>query len=651
MAQKPEYKKANVDVENIGGIDSCNVNFEEGVTILSGRNATNRTSLLTAIASVLGGSTANLKSDCDEGSVFLDIGGETYTRRFIRRGQSVSSLGDPYCEDENLVDLFVTQLENNPMRRAVERGEDLRDIIMDPIDTDTIERNICDLKRNKERNQERIETINRELDQLPDLRSRRQELQEQLKEIEESIANLQDTVDEYDSNAEKVEEAKETIDRLEQLRQQLDSKQQNIEIQRSSIDALREQRSEIVEELNELSAPEQDPKEIESERSQLQTQKQNLADTINAIASIIEFNEKLLENEGAKIPDASVDQDLTSALDPTSESVECWTCGSEVPRGDIAEKLDELRGFLEEKQKERSQIQARLRKLQEEVEEIRSVNDRLESIKNQKTAIVEEIEKREKQISTLQKEISPIRSEISEVEKRIDETATLRENDIVEKYQRLSKYEYQRGQIEQELCELENEVEDLEGMKEEKERLETQQSEYEDDLNSLRSRIENLEKDVVKTFNDHVEEMLSILEYKNIERIWMERKVTENGHSGLNRSKGGAQSEFELHLVRSSSDETVYKDNINTLSESEREITGLIASLTGYLVHQVYEPVPMMLLDSLEAIDAKRISNLVNYFADHVPYLIVALLPEDEQAIDNQYDRITADALVAPNDS
>lgn len=48
-----------------------------------------------------------------------------------------------------------------------------------------------------------------------------------------------------------------------------------------------------------------------------------------------------------------------------------------------------------------------------------------------------------------------------------------------------------------------------------------------------------------------------------------------------------------------------------------------------------------MLLDSLEAIDSQRISDLVDYFGEYADYLVVALLPEDAAELDSSYERIT----------
>ena len=132
--------------ENIGGIDETDVTFELGVSVLSGRNATNRTSLLQAIMAGLGSPDVSLKGDADEGQITLKIGNEEYTRTLERQGDSVRLGGDPYLENTELADLFAFLLESNEARRAVARDEDLREIIMRPVDADAIKVEIRDRK-------------------------------------------------------------------------------------------------------------------------------------------------------------------------------------------------------------------------------------------------------------------------------------------------------------------------------------------------------------------------------------------------------------------------------------------------------------------------------------------------------------------------
>jgi hypothetical protein len=48
-----------------------------------------------------------------------------------------------------------------------------------------------------------------------------------------------------------------------------------------------------------------------------------------------------------------------------------------------------------------------------------------------------------------------------------------------------------------------------------------------------------------------------------------------------------------------------------------------------------------MIVDSLEALVPSRIAALVEYFEGYAEYLVVALLPEDAAALDDDYQRVT----------
>ena len=134
-----------------------------------------------------------------------------------------------------------------------------------------------------------------------------------------------------------------------------------------------------------------------------------------------------------------------------------------------------------------------------------------------------------------------------------------------------------------------------------------------------------------------MEQILELLGYDNLARIWIE-PVRQSSRTGRG---GTAETAFELHVVRNTETGVAYEDTVDHLSESEREVTGLVFALAGYLVHGLYDDVPFTLLDSLEAIDSKRIASLVDYFAQFVDHLVVALLPEDAQAQPAEYNRVT----------
>jgi len=56
---------ATVSMAGIGGIDETKVSLTPSVTVLTGRNATNRTSLLQALMTVSGSDNVSMKADAD----------------------------------------------------------------------------------------------------------------------------------------------------------------------------------------------------------------------------------------------------------------------------------------------------------------------------------------------------------------------------------------------------------------------------------------------------------------------------------------------------------------------------------------------------------------------------------------------------------
>jgi len=95
-----EQERAELRVNNIGGITQTTVDLSPGVTILAGRNATNRTSLLQALIAGIGGNDVTLNSEATEGSVELEINGETHTRTLRREDPRVYVGADGLHESE-----------------------------------------------------------------------------------------------------------------------------------------------------------------------------------------------------------------------------------------------------------------------------------------------------------------------------------------------------------------------------------------------------------------------------------------------------------------------------------------------------------------------------------------------------------------------
>ncbi|WP_135662706.1 archaea-specific SMC-related protein [Halorhabdus rudnickae] len=634
MSQHNTEGRISVYAENIGGISQCDVTFESGVTVLRGRNATGRTSLLNGLAGVLGGTAPTLKGDEQEGEVRLEFNGTTYNQQYTRKDGTVQTAGQPVTERSDLVDLFVCLTAENPARRAIVQDGNLRDVIMRSVDTDSIQRRIEELQSERNRIGQRIRAIESDLEQRTTVTSRKTTLEGELEECDQEIDELRNQLEQFDADPEEAEKVEEALTSLEERKQELESITNRIRTQEDTREALRDEQSELQTERESIETSEEELKRIETRLSELTSRERSLATTINDLSAIVDFNEDLVSNADSDLlRSGEAAESPVSKLNPMSETVECWTCGTQVERNQIAGRLDELRDLVDEKRTERTEVQTEIEKLRESQQELQEVIDRRDEIEQRLDEISSEIAQRDQALDSLREEREDVHQRLSELEEFVSEREALQESELTEQYQQLSELEYRRGQLEEELSSVREELAELDRLENERDQLQAQQDEVQEELASQRTQIRDLEESAITAFNDHMEEILDVLRYKNIARVWIERKEGAEFNSSHGGYRGGSATKFELHVVRETDEGHGYEDTVQSLSESEREVVGLVVALAGYLVHDVHEIVPMMLLDSLEAIDAERIAALVDYFADYATYLVVALLPEDADAL------------------
>jgi DNA repair ATPase RecN len=621
--------KLSLSVRNIGGIREKQVTFEPGVTLLTGPNATNRTSLLRAFIGGLGGSAGVLRRGADSGHVGITIDDQEYTRRYERTAGGIHTTGNPYTEIEDVVDLFVSLLEDNPIRRAVRSGADLTDLLLAPVDTDELEAEISSLKSERKRIDERLNSIDRERNRLPKLENRRTDLREEIAEIESKLDELRDET----GNVESVETESDEIESIrrefEKTQTELKKTESELETQRSIREELQSDLEQIREELAELELRKGELEEITQDVDRLQERETTLSSTVNELSTIAKQTRDVLAGDETVVSELAPD-DTVSDLDPASQSIECWTCGSQVKRHAIMDQLDAIEQLADKKRAERRQVRTQLDELESQRNKIEQGIDRHQELTDREREIREGLEQRTEIITELVDKAESLREKLTEKQSELEAAQTEDSNEELNLYEEVSELEYERGQREQALQEVNEDISEIEYQLGKYEDLEARRNDLTDELKALRSRIERIERTTVETFNQQIEAIIDRLEYENIARVWLER-----------RSKGN-DTTFDLHIVREDESGTVYEDSIDHLSESEREVVGIVVALTGYLSHDIQEEVPILLLDSLEAIDADRIRELVDCIRTHSEFLVVALLEEDAAAFQNSYHRIDA---------
>ncbi|WP_262177118.1 archaea-specific SMC-related protein [Haloarcula laminariae] len=647
---KETSKTATFGVKNIGGINSTEISISPGVTVLTGKNATNRTSFLQAIMAVMGSDRASLKADADEGHVKLDLGDETYTRTLTQAGDTVRAEGDPYLDDPEVADLFAFLLETNEARQAVARGDDLREIIMRPVDTDSIKREIRRLEERKDDIDAELSTIESRQRDLTDLEQRRNSLREEIGEKREELAAKEEEIDQSSRDIEEgrkeQEQFEQKLKELQSTRSSLESIRNKIESQEASISSLKQERNQIQNEIDELpEVPAGDRDQIDAEIDQLRSERQALNSEISNLQSLIQYNEQRLEEEDYEIAQTLAEDTeggpsdtVTDQLLDDDEGIVCWTCGSNVDRKQIEDTVSRLQDLRRDKAQKRSELKSKIDDIKSEKRAIEEKRNRRQQATRRLEKVEAELDERDSKITALKQERKELTETVETLETEVKELESEDFEGILSLHKEANQLEFEIDSLESDLESVTQEIEEIEELVAQEDTLRDQREQVEDELADKRTKIDQIEADSVEEFNEHMDAILEILEYGNLERIWIERveKSVREGRKKVERTK------FELHIVRTTENGAAYEDTIDHLSESEREVTGLIFALAGYLVHDLHRGVPFMLLDSLEAIDSDRIATLTDYFSDYVEYLVVALLPEDAQALDDSFDRVTS---------
>ncbi len=635
---------AHFSVENIGGIDRTDVEVPPGVTVLTGKNATNRTSFLRAIMCAMGSERVSLKGDADDGSVELSLDGETFERRLSRAGDGVTFEGDSYLDDPEVADLFAFLLETNDARQAAAREESLRDVIMRPVDVDAIRTEIRRLESEKGDINDELARIESRKRDLPDLERKRTSLEAEIEQKRDHLAALEDEIDDSSRNVEEGrKEQAELESRLQELREtrsELESIRRKIERQDESVASLKDERAELEADLADLPETSMDDHhDLEADIDRLRTERQELNTEINELRSLIQYNEDRLDAEDYELLQGDEEgsgphgEAVTDGLiGPDAGTVVCWTCGSSVERAQIESTIDRLKSLRSEKVEALNTVKTKLDDRKAEKREVEREQKRRETVEAKLDEINTELDRRNDRIDALKANRESLTDDVEGLEAKVDSLESADFDEILSLHKEANQLEFEIDSLETDLDSVTEAIEEIEAEVERAEELRATRSELVDQLTDQRTKIDQIEAEAVDSFNGHMESILDLLGYGNIERIWIERIEVPAADDG--------QTRFELHIVRTTDNGTAYEDTIDHLSESEREVTGLIFALAGYLVHDLHETVPFMLLDSLEAIDSNRIAALVEYFADYADFLVVALLPEDAQALDDEFTRV-----------
>ncbi|GAA0657508.1 archaea-specific SMC-related protein [Salarchaeum japonicum] len=605
-------------VRNVGGIDELETTFGDGVTLLSGPNASNKTSLLHALTFALGSDDVPLRSGTSRAEVTLSNGDRSVTRTAERAGTGLSVSGESWLGDaDNADDLvsFATFLEFNDLRAAVRNGDSFEETLKAPLEVSSLEAERAAKIAEKQSLEDDRDDLEGAADDLADVEA-------SLSEARERVASLEDDLDDLlaRTTADEDDELAALRDRRTDLAAERDEQRRRVENTEDAIERL-ENRLETVEaDLADArsTADEHDAAELRAEKERLERRVAERENRLDVLQSVLTANREMLNGDftGALGQDAGL----------TGDEYACWACGQNAPESAFEGTLDDLVDLVERDRERLEDHRPRIEAVSEDLAAAEDAAARVRDLEADRREVVESLRERRSSLATQRERLEELEGDLDDLDERI----------AAREHERAAEADGVVAEIEETRAALRDARSTVGRLEDRRRRLESAVAEYEElekriaelssDITALTDRIENAEAELRESFNEAMDDLVSVLEFERVQRVWLD-------------------GDFELVIAREV-EGAVQQESVRHLAESERELIGLVLCLAGCLTYDVPEAVPVVAVDSMGAFDVVRAQRLVEYVGDRVDHLLVAMHPDRASALEFSVTEIR-DALSA----
>lgn len=609
----------NITVRNVGGIKTSSLTIAEGVTVVSGPNASNKTSLLQGMAFALGAESVPIRSGTERAIAELEIDDVRLRRTATAAGNAVRTSGESLLERADAapsLTRFVSLLEFNTLRAAVRQGDDLRELLTEPLDVAALKEQRADRLREKRAAREELESLEGVEDTLADREA-------ELAAKRERCADLRDRLDELEARradrADPDDDLQDLRDRRADLRSEEAEYQQQLADLDTAIDRLEARAADLAEEVR--TAREEvetyDIDRLRERKQRLESRLEATEDRIETLQTVVTANRALVDGQFGDI--------LDPESELTAEEVTCWTCGKPAAESDIETTLEELTSLLQEEKRRSRQWEPELEEIQTRLREAEDAEAAIEEKRANLAQIEQRLEERRESRSRKRSELDRVRSTLEELNATLADKERDRSTETAELAEKIEDTRVELHAVTTEIDRLERECETLRADRERQDELQERITTLDEEITALTDRIETQEARIRDAFNEAMDDLLDVLGFDDIDRVWLD-------------------GEFELVIARER-EGTTYREPVVHLAESQREVIGLVLGLAGFRAYDVAEAVPVILLDSLGAFDQERLTRLIDYFADRSRFLVVAAPPDVASSLG--YPTVSVEPLTA----
>jgi myosin heavy subunit len=633
-----DFENTKVVVENIGGLKHIEADIIPGLNVIEQPNASGKTSFLRAFSLLLtpSGNYKDLeyilRSMSTEGFILItDHNGNQIKKTISRNKNTITVAGDDLVTPEIslLVKRFAICGHDNEILSAVRLGQNLKSLI--GTDNNIIERLKAEIRYKESNLAALTEDLNKDANaahQKISTEKKRDALLKELSQLEEKYAALKK---QHDSMASVGKETatKEKLNakstELQQIEFKINDSKKMIKNKNELIEKLSKEIQSLRRSIEQLG--EVDNREIDKIKKEMQNIDYKIQKTISQ-QSTLDMTIQATKNVVRELEESPQTNTILDSLSDDSH-VSCPVCGQDAGIRIIKKHIDEL-------MEKRAKTQTTISKLESDKAVLSKKQDILIQKGSEITTAISVIKSKEATINNENGNISLINQAIEKLEDskeklnaEIKELSKSINDKVVNITIEIAKIKESIGQKKTAIENFNNEIKSYDAVIRGIDNKRLSVAEMKKDVENTKAELHKIELRIQEQFNQIIPEVYSILGFSsNISRISLEQN-------------------YDLMVSRKTDKDSIYRDmdSIKTLSKSELEVIGLAVMISGYIVNNLKEYFPYILLDELTFLDNKRLKALMDYMEKIAVSIILTKLPPETEKIGQRRIDIASDAL------
>lgn len=646
------------DVEGVPPLDGTTVRVRPGVTVL-GEGAPKRRSLLLQLLRIGlgsdGGDLPDVVGGKDEGTVEratvrLKLAGASYERTVERADGEVAVTGPRFLADPELAELYAFVLDTSDGGGPITNEAVLRDVVFRPTAIEDHREQVEQLQDDIAAVNQRLATVDVSEADLSSLNDRRESLEGHVETIDDRLERKEADIEKLVGDGNGGPDATAGLEigdgEMDHTREEIRDVRYEAQTAYEGLASLHAEHRSLRNELRHHSeGADESVEDHAAAVSDLRRERERLQRSIRTLQDVIDLASGLLDRDRSgelaeKLADAHGDGH--GSVEASGDDLVCWLCGSTIEPGGVEDAVETLETIRSATMAEVDEVEAKLETRQRERNRERRTEDRRRELEGTIADVEAEIERRRETLRALRRrrasliaDVETFQEDLRSLELEGRERLTL-ERDAnrltLEGHRAATNWE----EVMERTIRLHEDLETRDALCAERDRKGARRD-------RLLAEIDRIEGEVVDRFNEEISAVLDAIDPNAIEDVRVERRTDGANRPDPDLDRGpdrySDRARPELYVTPDAKTEDGGVP-VDAVGGRRRDVAALVIRLAGYLVHDVEENVPFVLVEPPDGLADEAVARLIDYLSGVPEYLVVSVPRSLDRDATGDYHRV-----------